>query len=77
MSVCGTVTTHTPSEGFLVSVESPKFALTGSPSRLSLHGTRICLRTSLNAWTPYSVRELELSSCVTPEITAYMAVQEY
>ena len=54
-------------EAFLGSVESGTSVLKfPSPSRLSLHGERICLFTSLIAWTRISSSALSLSFCVPP-----------
>lgn len=48
-----------------------------SPSQLSLHGKRICLLSSLTAWTHISNSALTLSSCVPPSLKRNEVVQEY
>ena len=48
-----------------------RFAPTGSPSPLSLHGARICLRAGLRAWPGTTTARVELPSCVTPSLAYY------
>ena len=47
-----------------------------SPSRISLHGTRTSLRSSLCAWTRLTITALALSFCVTASLMQPLAVQE-